>query len=112
MRNVLGADRLLGEPALEGGAQRRIAVRLQELVQALDLMNPGARPSMRQLGEIREGRGAEIDQMLPLQIAARAFAGDRRHALRAVLGQDRAIAGVEFPLMVGLESAMIRTRSR
>ena len=91
--------------ALEGGAQRRVAVRLQERVEPLDFVNPRARPPMRQLGQIRERRGAEIDQMLPLQIAPRALAGDGRHALGAMLGQDRALAGLEFPLMVGTEPA-------
>jgi hypothetical protein len=48
MRDVLGADRLLGEAALESRAQRRIAVRLQERVQPLDFGNPRARtPSSR-----------------------------------------------------------------
>ena len=35
MRDVLGADRLLGEAALEGCAHRGIAVCLQERMQAL-----------------------------------------------------------------------------
>ena len=42
VRDVLGADRLLGEAALEGAAQRRIAVRLQQRVQPLDIVNPDA----------------------------------------------------------------------
>ena len=92
VRDVLGADRLLGEAALEGRAQRGVAVRLQERVQPLDIADPRARAPMRELGEIRERRGAEIEQMLALQIAPRALAGDGRHALRAVLGQDRARA--------------------
>src|SRR4029453_1548160 len=80
VRDVLGADRLLGETTLKRGAQCPIAVSLQEGVQALDFGNPRTRAPMRQLGEIGERRGAEINQMLTLQIAAGAFAGDRGDA--------------------------------
>ena len=61
VRDVLGADRLLGEPALEGAAERRIAVRLQERVEPLDVVNPDLRAPMRELGEIRQCRRAEIE---------------------------------------------------
>ena len=61
MRDVLGTDRLLGEAALEGTAQRRIAVCLQQLVEPLDVVNPDLRASMRELGEIRQGRRPEIE---------------------------------------------------
>jgi len=80
-------------------------MRLQERVQPLDLGDPGAGTPMRQLGQIREGRGAEIDQMLALQISARALARDGRDALCAVLGQDGARARLELARMVGLEPA-------
>jgi hypothetical protein len=60
MRDVLGTDRLLAEATLEGTAQGRITVRLQELVESLDVVNPDLRASMRELGEIRQGRGTEI----------------------------------------------------
>ena len=73
-------------------------------MQALDVVNPRARAPMRELGEIRERRGPEIDQVLALQVAARAFAGDGGHALGAVLGQDRARAGLELPRMLGAEA--------
>jgi hypothetical protein len=53
MRNVLRADRSLGEAARERVSQRRVAMRLQKGVLPLDLGNPRARPPMRQLGEIR-----------------------------------------------------------
>ena len=103
MRDVLRADRLLGEAALEGRAQRRIAVRLQQLVQALHFGNPCARPAMGELGQIGERGGAEINQMLTLQVAASAFAGHRRDALGAMLGQDRAGAGLDLPRVLGAE---------
>jgi hypothetical protein len=38
MGDVLGADRVLGAAALEGTAQRAIPVRLQQIVQALDIV--------------------------------------------------------------------------
>ena len=60
MRDVLGPERLLGEAAFERGAQRRVAVGVQERVQPLDLGDPRARPSVRQLGEIRERRRKAI----------------------------------------------------
>jgi hypothetical protein len=41
VRDVLGADRLLRETTLEGRAERRVAMRLQEIVQPLDFVNPG-----------------------------------------------------------------------
>jgi hypothetical protein len=44
-------------------------------VQALDFVNPRARPSVRELGEIGECRGAEIEQMLTLQVTAGPFDG-------------------------------------
>ena len=96
VRDVLGADGLLGEAALEGAAQRRIAVRLQQRVQPLDIANPDLRAPMGELGEIGQGGGAEIEQMLPLQIAPRALARDRGDALGAMLGQDRAVAGLRI----------------
>jgi hypothetical protein len=112
MRDVLRPDRLLGEAPFEGGAQRRIAVRLQERVQALDFGNPRAWTSMRQLGEIRERRGAEIKQMLSLQVATGAFAGHRGDALGAMLGQDRGGAGLDLSPWSALKRpAMMRTRS-
>ena len=79
--------RLLGETALECGPERDVAVRLQERVESLDVVNPRVRASMRELGEIGEGRRAEIEQVLPLQIAARPLARDRCHSLRAMLGR-------------------------
>ena len=38
-------------------------------MQAFDFGNPRARTPRRQLGEVREGRGADINQMLTLQAA-------------------------------------------
>jgi hypothetical protein len=61
VRDVLRADRLLGEATLKRGTERHVAVRLQELVQPLDLVDPRPRTSVGQLGQIRESGGPEID---------------------------------------------------
>jgi hypothetical protein len=66
-------------------AKRRVAVYLQELVQELDLMDPRAWAPMCQLRQIRERGGAEIDQVLTLQIAPRALARCRGDTLCPVL---------------------------
>ena len=60
-------------PRSKARAQRRGAVRLEQRVQALDVRDPGARPPVRQLGEIVE-RGAR---------RARAAAGASGSACRA-----------------------------
>src|SRR5213592_2309017 len=73
LRDVLGADRLLCESALEGAAHGRIAVDLQQLVQPLHIVNPDLRSPMGELGDIRQGGRAKIEQMLALQITPRPF---------------------------------------
>jgi hypothetical protein len=68
---------------------------------------------MRELGQIGEGCRSQLDQMLPLQVAAGPFARHGGDALGAMLRQDGAVAGLEFPLMVAWNRpAMIRTRFR
>ena len=47
---------LLGEPAREGGAERGIAVRLQQVVQLLDVVDPRPRPPVHELGEVLQRR--------------------------------------------------------
>ena len=64
MRDVLRADRLLAEAALEGAAQRRITIGLQECVESLDRHESRSQAPMRELGEIRQGRSAETEQVL------------------------------------------------
>lgn len=51
---------------------------------------------MRQLGQIAEGRGPELQQLLPLQVPPRPFAGPGRHAFGAMLREDRAFPWLEF----------------
>src|SRR6058998_3797076 len=90
-------------PRSKGAAHRRIAVDLQQLVQPLHVVNPYLQSSMGELGEIRQRGRAEIEQMLALQIAPSPFPRDRGDSLGAVLRQNRAIAGLEFPHVVGPE---------
>ena len=59
---------------------------------------------MRELGEIREGGGPEVEQMLALQIAPGPLAGDRGDTLGAMLGQNRAVPWLKFPPMLGTET--------
>lgn len=73
-------------------------------MQPLDFGNLRAWPSMRELSEIRQGGGTEIDQMLALQIAPRTRPVHRGPALRAMLGQNRAITALELPLVVSARS--------
>jgi hypothetical protein len=61
VRDVLGANRLLRQAVLEGAPQRRLAVRLEERVEPLDVLTPLVRPAMRELGEIGQGRSPEIE---------------------------------------------------
>lgn len=61
VRDVLGADRLFGEAALEGSEEGRIAVALQQVVPPLDIVTPRPRAAMRELGEIGQGGRAEIE---------------------------------------------------
>lgn len=114
MRDVLGPDRVLGEAAREGRTDRVVAVRLEQGMELLDIPDPGVWPAVDDLGEVAEGRSRERHQVLPLQIAPRALARNRRHGLGAVLGQRRALAGLPLPRVFGTKNrpATIRTRSR
>jgi len=53
-------------PALKGPAQRGVALRLQQRMEPLDIVNPELGTAMRELSEIRQGRRAEIEQVLTL----------------------------------------------
>ena len=104
MRDVFGADGLLGEAPFERRAQRGITVGLQERVEPLDLRDPRARTPVGQLREIRERRGAEIDQMLTLEIPTRSLAGHGGHALRTMLRQDRPGSRLPLARVLGAEA--------
>ena len=93
VRDVLRADGLLGR----GRARRRRAGRRRRAFAASAWSCSTSRTHVcgrrcDELGEVREGRGAEGQQMLPLQIAPGALAGHRGDALRAMLRQGRALA--------------------
>src|SRR5262249_62147449 len=96
MRDVLGTDRLLIESTLERGAQRRLAMCLQQPVQPIDFVNPSVRPPIRQLREIRERCRAEIDEMLALQVPAGAGPPEPRDPRVGVGGQHQATGPALF----------------
>ena len=84
---VIGRDhdrRLLGEATLQGSAQRRITVRLEELVQPLDVVNPQLR--------------AHFAEILLRKLSRESLkSNQRRHHARAQRlseGIDRALAAV------------------
>jgi len=60
MRDVFGADRLLDEATLEGGAHALIAMLIEQLMQSLDVGHPRAGSAMNQLGEVGERRRPEL----------------------------------------------------
>lgn len=105
MRHVLGPGRLLGQPASEGGSPRVLAVRGEQVVQTIDIADPDAGTSRRELGQVLERRTPELEQVLALQIALSALPRDGRHVLRAMLGQRRFRPGFEQPLMDGFVPA-------
>jgi hypothetical protein len=75
----------LGEAALERGADRVVAVAVEQLVKAVDVADPHARPAMDQLGQVRERGATEADEVLALHVPLRALAGDSGDSLRSVL---------------------------
>jgi hypothetical protein len=92
--DVLVAVDLLGETTLEGGVKNLVAVLLEQLVKSLDVAKPQSWSAMHELGQVRVGRLADRNEMFALQVALRALAGDGCDALRAVIGQRRARAGL------------------
>ena len=69
-------------------AQTVFTIVLQRLVHALDVGNPPLRTPMNQLGEKLVSLGAELQQMLSLQIPLTSFTGDRGNRRAAMFGQD------------------------
>lgn len=94
-----------GKPAREGGAQRGIPVRLQQVMQPLDVVDPRPLAAVDELREVRQRGRAQIQQMLALEVAPRPRARHRGHALGAMLGQDRFVARVPLPDMLGPEAS-------
>ena len=60
----------------QGPPQRLGSVHLQQLVQVIDVAGPLARPPMHHLGQKDQGRFAEVEQQLPLEVALATLAGD------------------------------------
>ena len=107
-------NRLLGEAAREGRAQRRRRRDARAGRAAARRRASTARAAMGELGEVLQGRPAELEQMLALQVALGALARDRGHALRAVLGQGRAARPESNSrgCTASKRPATMRTRSR
>ena len=64
-------------------------------MEAIDVTEPDLGPSMRQLRQVRQRFGPELEQMLALHIALRACARDRSDVLGAMLaGSSRRRAGI------------------
>ena len=95
-------------------AQRVVAVGLQQLVQPLDVADPGARAAVDELGEVVERGLAELEQLLALEVALAALARDRGHGAGAVLGQRASLAAAPISrgCVASKRPATIRTRSR
>src|SRR6185503_10609980 len=105
MRDVLGAKDLGGETLLKGQSERGGAVRLQERMEPLDVSDPDARATVRQLGEICVRRRAELEQVLALEIAFAAFPGHGGDELRPMFGQRRRRIQLDEPRMARFEAA-------
>jgi hypothetical protein len=56
------------------------------LVQAIDGDEPFPRPTMHNLGQIEKSRLAQVQRLMPLQVAFAAFSGDRRDHGGTMLG--------------------------
>ena len=100
--DVLGADRAVGEAALEGRTERVVAVVFEQVVQLIVIANPvqtlGRRwtSSVRYASAVpRRGRsGARARDN-----AWRVLAGDRGDARRTVLGQGRSRITTELAVV-------------
>ena len=65
---------------------------LQQIVEVIDVPDP-IRAAMDDLGQVDERRRAEVQQLLALEVAFGALAGDGGDERRAVIGEDRALSG-------------------
>ena len=103
--DVLGANRAVGKADLERGAERIVAVALDQVVQLVDVADPDLGPAMNELGDVGERGLAEADQVLALHLAFGAPARDRSDALGAMFGQGGAFVTTKLALMLGLVAA-------
>ena len=60
---------------LEGAAQAVRTVKLQQVVELIDVSDPIFRPAMDDLGELRQRRLAKVEQLLPLEVSLGVLAG-------------------------------------
>ena len=98
-------------PKLRSASPRAKATRiasspwLEHVVHAVDVAQPDLRPFVDQLGDVRERRLAELDEVLTFQIAFRVLARDGGDARRAVLGERRYLIEAGPPRVRRLEAA-------
>ena len=74
-------------------------------MESVDIAEPDPGPAMRELGQILQGRTAQGQQVLALEIALGPFAGDGGHVLGAMLRQGGFRAPYPLALVRGLEAA-------
>jgi hypothetical protein len=103
--DVLGAVGLSGQSALDGLVKSNGSVRLKKIVQLVDVGGPGAGTAMNDLGQIVDGRGSDVEDVLSLEVAPPSFAGDGGQSGSAVLRKNRLLIAFGTSLMNGLEAA-------
>jgi len=81
----------------QGATQRFGTVQLQQIMQLIDVADPVARTAMDDLGQVNQGRLAQVEQLLPLEVAFAPLARDGREERRTMLGQGRAFTPCELP---------------
>src|SRR5207245_3326640 len=105
MLNVGGAKNLLFESPFHGAAKNLCSMALQDVVQAIDVVEPLPGSAVNDLGEVEESRLSEFQQLLAPQITLAALARYRSHHGRAMRGERGTFVCNEFPWMVDFISA-------
>src|SRR5262249_53541249 len=93
--DVLRPNRVFGETPREGRSERVLPIGREQPMESIDIADPDARPSMRELGEVLQRGPTERQQMLPLQIPLGALAGDGGDVFGAMLREGRRGAALE-----------------
>ena len=85
--DVLNTDRACGHGRGECRAQQFWPIVLEQFEQLLDFLDPGAGTPVSDLGQVLQGRLADLEQLLALEVALSTGAGGGRDQGGAVLGQ-------------------------
>jgi len=78
---------LLFESPFHGAAKNLCSMALQDVVQAIDVVEPLPGSAVNDLGEVEESRLSEFQQLLAPQITLAALARYRSHHGRAMRGE-------------------------